>query len=277
MDVKLLSSKLGILNSVSVVRKAQELQRFSNVHFNSSSFGVGEVCKSVLCLELACTSLHVAFDREKAVHLTGMSEKAYTRSLANLQNALGLRANLDVRQLAVQFGCVRLISFVQRLLTSFKQRFIAALPESRRGNADFGRPVFTAVAFYLCSKKHKLKIDKTRLIEICGAPDSEFVNVAISMLDLCFDIVGIENEKKGPKSVKQNRDLLDAITTKRRRGEDDVGSELTFGKDNLEAPSLKKLNKLSKASYEEWKNSVLAAHKLHRTISGDPLDLTIEA
>lgn len=40
---------------------------------------------------------------------------------------------------------------------SFKDRFTAALPASRKTSADFTRPVFTAVAFYLCAKKHKVK------------------------------------------------------------------------------------------------------------------------
>jgi hypothetical protein len=38
----------------------------------------------------------------------------------------------------------------------YKKRFIAALPESRKGHADFGRPVFMAVAFFLCAKKNKV-------------------------------------------------------------------------------------------------------------------------
>lgn len=39
---------------------------------------------------------------------------------------------------------------------SYKDRFLAALPVSRRAGADFNRPVFTAVAFYLCAKRHKV-------------------------------------------------------------------------------------------------------------------------
>ena len=40
MDMKSLQTKLGLSDHVKVVRKAQELVRLSNVHFNSSSFGV---------------------------------------------------------------------------------------------------------------------------------------------------------------------------------------------------------------------------------------------
>ena len=38
----------------------------------------------------------------------------------------------------------------------YRNRFLASLPASRRASADFTRPVFIAVAFYLCAKKHKV-------------------------------------------------------------------------------------------------------------------------
>ncbi|KAK5776839.1 hypothetical protein PVK06_044804 [Gossypium arboreum] len=89
--------------------------------------------------------------------------------------------------------------------SSYKDRFLASLPSSRQASADFTRPVFTAVPFYLCTKKHKLKIDKVRLIEACGTSESEFSCVSTSMKDLCHNVFGISSEKKDPKEVKGNR------------------------------------------------------------------------
>lgn len=42
------------------------------------------------------------------------------------------------------------------VFTSYKDRFLTSLPASRRATADFTRPVFLAVAFYLCAKKQKV-------------------------------------------------------------------------------------------------------------------------
>jgi origin recognition complex subunit 6 len=84
----------------------------------------------------------VIFDRAEAVRMSGMSDKAYIRSFNALQNGLGVkyatlhfcftnsylqvaipdenerfrscRTTLDVRELGIQFGCVRLIPFVQK-------------------------------------------------------------------------------------------------------------------------------------------------------------------
>eukprot|EP01018_Ginkgo_biloba_P039800 Gb_23047 [translate_table: standard] len=264
MDLQGLGRKLGLAENKTAIRKAEELRRLSNVHFDSSTFGVGEVCKSVLCFELATTKLGVPFDRQKAIKLSGMSEKAYTRSLTAMQNALGVRPKLDIRELGIQFGCLRLIGSAQRALSLYKERFVAALPESRRASADFSRPVFTAVAFYLCARRNKLKVDRTKLIEICGTSDSEFSSVATSMNDLCFDFVGIAKEKKDPKSVKGNRELLDALPSKRRHEDDDESescSESVDDEDGLEVPGLKRRKQMPKHAYEEWKASVLTSNE----------------
>ena len=42
----------------------------------------------VICIY---SRLHIPFDRQKGVRVSGMSEKAYVRSLTAMQNALGLR------------------------------------------------------------------------------------------------------------------------------------------------------------------------------------------
>ncbi|XP_010460252.1 PREDICTED: origin of replication complex subunit 6 isoform X1 [Camelina sativa] len=216
MDISDIAKKLGLDNNKLLIRKAAEIRRLCDAQFDSSIIGVGEICKAVICMEIAATRLQILFDRQAAIKLSGMSEKAYSRSFNSLQNVIGIKIKLNVRELAVQFGCVRIIKSVQNVLTSYKERFLASLPASRRANADFTRPVFTAAAFYLCAKKQKLKVDKLRLIEVCGTSESEFSCVSTSMTDLCFDCVGISKEKKDAKDVKGNRDLLDVLPGKRR-------------------------------------------------------------
>ncbi|KAI9075874.1 hypothetical protein K1719_042154 [Acacia pycnantha] len=253
MDMSEIAKKLGLSDSKLAVRKAMELRRLCDVQFDSSVIGVGEVCKAIICLEIAATRMGILFDRLSAIRLSGMSEKAYIRSYNLLHNGLGVKTKLDVRELAIQFGCVRIISYVRDGLKLYKERFLASLPASRRASADFTRPVFIAVSFYLCAKKHKLKVDKLKLIEQCGTSESEFSSVSTSMRDLCHDIFGVAKEKKDPKEVKTNRDLLDALPEKRRT-EDGYSSD--------EGPNLssyKKRKQMEKHDYEKWKSSVLAS------------------
>lgn len=254
MDITDIARKLGLADNKPVVRKASEFRRLSDIKFDSSAIGIGEICKAVICLEIAANKYEVIFDRQSAIRLSGMSEKAYTRSFNSLQNVLDVKNNLDVRELAIQFGCVRIIPFVQKGLKLYKDRFFASLPASRRSSTDFSRPVFMAVAFYLCAKKHKLKADKIKLIELCGTSESEFSSVSNSMKDLCHDVFGVLKEKKDPKEVKGNRELLDAFPEK--RGYEDGG--YTSDEDK-EPSSYKKRKRMEKHAYDEWKSTVVSS------------------
>ncbi|CAN6550547.1 unnamed protein product [Malus baccata var. baccata] len=256
MDLSDIARKLDLSDSKHVIRRAAELRRLCDIQFDSSIIGVGEVCKAVICLEIAATRSGLLFDRKKAIMLSGMSEKAYTRSYNSMQNGLGVKNKLDVRELAIQFGCVRIIPFVQKALSLYKTRFLASLPASRRASADFTRPVFIAVAFYLCAKKHKLKVDKLKLIELCGASETEFSSVSTSMKDLCFDVCGTEKERKDPNDVKGNRELLDVLPEKRKL--EDGGYSSNEGN---EPSSYKRHKKMEKHAYEGWKTSVLTSNK----------------
>ncbi|XP_028230758.1 origin of replication complex subunit 6-like isoform X3 [Glycine soja] len=204
--------------------------------------------------------LSILFDRSSAARLSGMSERAYIRSYNSLHNGLGVKMKLDVRELAIQFGCVRIITLVRDGLKLYKDRFVSSLPASRRASADFTRPVFTAVAFYLCAKKHKLKVDKLKLIELCGTSESEFSSVSATMKDLCHDVFGVAKEKKDPKQVQSNRDLLDVLPSKRKA--EDGGYSSDDGPEQLS--SYKKAKKMEKRDFEKWKSSVLASNEQNK-------------
>lgn len=259
MDISELAKKLSLSDSKHVVRKAAELRRLCDVQFDSSVIGVGEVAKSLICLEIAATRLGVLFDRSSAVRLSGMSERAYIRSYNSFHNGLDIKMKIDVRELAIRFGCVRIIPFVRDGLKLYKDRFLSSLPASRRGSADFTRPVFTAVAFYLCAKKQKLKVDKLKLIELCGTSESEFSSVSTSMKDLCHDVFGVAKEKKDPREVQSNRDLLDVLPSKRKAEEGGYLSD-----DGPELSCYKKAKKLEKRDYEKWKSSVLTSNQQNK-------------
>ncbi|KAL8137675.1 hypothetical protein V2J09_003676 [Rumex salicifolius] len=253
MDLTEMAKSLGVGGNKLLVRKAAELRRLCNLKFNSSVIGVGEICKTVICLEIASDRFDVILDRQTAIRLSGLPEKAYIRSFNSLQSMLDINNKLDVRELGIQFGCVRLIPLVRKGLSMYKERFLASLPATRRSSTDFNRPVFTAVAFYLCAKKNKLKVDKIKLVELCGTSESEFSSVSASMMDLCFDVFGLMKEKKDAKEVKGNRELLDVFPEK-RRCED--GGDLS---DEDNEPSChKKRKQMELHNYEEWKSTVLS-------------------
>ncbi|KAF5939085.1 hypothetical protein HYC85_023344 [Camellia sinensis] len=250
MDITDIANKLGLSDSKHVIRKAAELRRLSDIQFDSSVIGIGEICKAIICLEIAATRFEVMCDRQSAIRLSGMSEKAYIRSFNAMQNGLGVKNKLDIRELGIQFGCIRLIPFVQRGLSLYKDRFLKSLPATRRASADFTRPVFTAVAFYLCAKKHKLKVDKIKLIELCGTSESEFSSLS--------DLV-ISKSMPHLELILQFTlwmvDLLDALPEKRRCEDGGYSSD-----DGKELSCYKKRKCTEKHAYEEWKSNVIESN-----------------
>ncbi|RXH69918.1 hypothetical protein DVH24_007174 [Malus domestica] len=155
------------------------------------------------------------------------------------------------KQCFVLFAALNII--IIPLCFSYKTRFLASLPASRRASAAFTRPMFIAVAFYLCGKKHKLKVDKLKLIELCGASETEFSSVSTSLKDLCFDVCGTEKEKKDPKDVKGNGE---SATLEMKTTECNCLMPL-----NLQPSSYKRHKKIEKHAYEGWKTSVLISYK----------------
>ncbi|XP_050130552.1 origin of replication complex subunit 6-like isoform X3 [Malus sylvestris] len=238
MDLSDIARKLDLYDSKHVIRRAAELRRLCDIQFDSSIFGVGEVCKAVICLDIAATRSGLLFDRKKAITLSGMSEKAYTGCYNSMQNGLG------VKNWQFSLGVFGSFALYRRPCLS-----------SRRASADFTRPVFIAVAFYVCAK-HKLKVDKLKLIELCGASETEFSSVSTSMKDLCFDVCGIEKEKKDPKDVKGNRELLDVLPEKRKLEDGGYSSD-----EGTEPSSYKRHKKIEKRAYEGWRTSVLTSNR----------------
>lgn len=87
----------------------------------------------------------------------------------------------------------------------YRDPLLAALQASYRAIAYCTCPVFTAAEFYLCAKRHKIKVDKLNLIEHCGTSKSEFDRIPTSMKDLCFGQFRNFKEKKDTSKVKWNR------------------------------------------------------------------------
>uniref|UniRef100_A0A061SE02 Origin recognition complex subunit 6 n=1 Tax=Tetraselmis sp. GSL018 TaxID=582737 RepID=A0A061SE02_9CHLO len=190
--------------------KAKELDRRISVKI-SQGLGEGEVCRPVVCLELAAKTLNIFLKPEPCFSAaSGAPEKLYRRTLLLVQKLLGIRQRVTARELVEQFQCVRLEAAVQRTVDAFKERYRKALGEGDRGAADFGRPVFVVAAFYLVAKKHKVpRVDRPDLLRLAVADEAEFSKTVNSIMDLCYDFVGVSRSKRAAEDVKQNRELLD--------------------------------------------------------------------
>ncbi|KAL3638523.1 Origin of replication complex subunit 6 [Castilleja foliolosa] len=80
------------------------------------------------------------------------------------------------------------------------------------------------------------------------------------MMDLCFDVLGISKEKKDPKKIKGNRELLDALPEKMRLEDDSYSSG-----DEDEHSAYKKRKQTEKQDHDEWKIAVMKSNNLSKT------------
>ncbi|XP_047659632.1 origin recognition complex subunit 6-like [Tachysurus fulvidraco] len=64
---------------------------------------------AVTCLELAATAMKCPIGKEYVVKLSGLNKKAYQSSLKAMECMLGLQSGLELRDLAVQYGCMEAV------------------------------------------------------------------------------------------------------------------------------------------------------------------------
>ncbi|KAH7839016.1 hypothetical protein Vadar_033790 [Vaccinium darrowii] len=83
----------------------------------------------------------------------GLSESKHViRKAAKLHRLCDFQ--FDCSAIGIGETCMAVIC-LEIAATRYKDQFLKSLPATRRASADFTRPVFTAVAFYLCAKKHR--------------------------------------------------------------------------------------------------------------------------
>ncbi|KAG1667552.1 hypothetical protein FOA52_014632 [Chlamydomonas sp. UWO 241] len=226
MDLSRIARQLGI-DDRAVLSKAREFVALASARV-PGGLGQGEMCKAAVCLELANNIIGTSskdLTRERFVKMGCCSTKVYTNTFTVLQQALGAQRKVDLQHLVVKFGCAAVRLSVTRVLTLYKERFVAALREADRRAADFGRPVFLAVAFVLVARKNKIKVDQRALLEDMSVPREDFLNVSASMYELCFDVVGVEKTKKKAEGRKTNTAVMDNHRKVEESASDDGGED----------------------------------------------------
>uniref|UniRef100_A0A7S0RNG9 Origin recognition complex subunit 6 n=1 Tax=Pyramimonas obovata TaxID=1411642 RepID=A0A7S0RNG9_9CHLO len=193
MNVITIVKRLGI-KEPKVAERATELLRKADT--KGSLRGQAQVCGPAICVEIATSMLKVQVDRSQIMRFSGVTEKEYTNMLRFLRNSLGIKAVVDIRAMAVQFGCARIVDTIARVLKTYKEATIAGLPSERQIHADLSAPVYAAVAVYLTAKKHKAKIDRPKVLVAAAVTEEEFKTVCESMYEACFHIIGIGQRQK---------------------------------------------------------------------------------
>lgn len=267
MDATNLQLRLKVDNR-GVVPKAQELLRMSAGKCPMGTLKQGELARPAICFELACNMLSADVSHSAIVLHSGVKEAAYNKALGILSRLLGLRSKVTAKDLCVQFGCVRLEQATQQTLITYKERYLKGLTPSEQGSADFSRPSFVAVAFFLTAKKAKVRVDKSALLGRLNMAAADFNHVSTSMEQLCFDTLGTATKKRKASSVKTNRELLDKQQGFDETGGDSSADDGSDGGGAVHRSEAQITKKQNRKEYESWKQEVIkSSSKADQTTS----------
>ncbi|XP_071782255.1 origin recognition complex subunit 6 [Centroberyx gerrardi] len=238
-----LAAKMGV-TSARIIRQAQEYVRLSAVRCTALG-NITATGKTVICLELAATSMKQPLDKEYVIKLSGLNKKQYQSSLKAMECLLGLESRLGLRELAVQYGCMEAVKVAAQIL----ERYEESLPAAQQHDLDLSKPLFTTAALHSACKCLKIKVDK-KLAASSGAKKS------------IFDRLVVQLQKLGQAICKEASPLQEAAKTAKKRQKTLIESIEQVDEEDCSPSSVKQQRgdeeeKATAQDYEEWKRKIL--------------------
>ncbi|XP_013007403.1 origin recognition complex subunit 6 isoform X2 [Cavia porcellus] len=234
--IERLAIRLGLANP-SVLRKAEEYLRLSQVKCTGLSAHTTETSNAIMCLDLAAACMECPLDRAYLIKLSGLNKKMYQSCLKSFECLLDMNSNIGIKDLAVQFSCTEAVNLASKILQSYE----SSLLQTQQVDLDLSRPLFTTAALLSACKMLKLKVDKNKMVAMAG------VKKAI------FDRLCKQLEKTG-QQIDKPRDLASPPRKKKKT----VVKSLAMERKKVEEiPHKPQKDEDVTQDYEEWKRKIL--------------------
>jgi len=259
MEVEVIAQKLLLKhrsNYVKIVDKSRELIRMSA--YKMPVLGQGEICRNVVCVELACEVLKEEFNQRNAIQISAAPRKIYIQTLDLLRGSLGIRSKITFKELGVQFGCIFLISTCEKILQHLKTSLELALNPIQRSYIDFDKPAFVAAVFYSCCKRAQVRVDRNLLIDISKTNLGDFQSVQKLIFDHCEEMfTKLETEMKSSRKTEEQKEKEDQeqVIIQDKLIELRLTDGICAMLPSAVATTSTKTKKVM--DYEKWKNDIL--------------------
>ncbi|XP_046387030.1 origin recognition complex subunit 6 [Ischnura elegans] len=240
-----LSVKLGVTNSI--LRKGSEISRLLQLKISTNSRVLqqfNDSCRHILCLDLAASSLGVAFDRETAIALSGMKKRLYLNGYHMFEKMLGLEQKISVKTVCIQLGCSEVIELAESLLNRYVEEHSRG--SNRNKPLDLQHPMYAAFAVYCACRHKKVKVSKKVLVEMSRIKGTSFDKVTSEMSSL---LAGMETAKAAKK--RRATTLMDLVQ------ENLKDSESRKAKGSPSENQEEQDNAINSSDYETWKRRML--------------------
>ncbi|RUS80675.1 hypothetical protein EGW08_011579 [Elysia chlorotica] len=234
--------RLGI--KTSCISKAMEYHELLQAHTTSlSALRLQGSCKLVICLDLAARNSGITPTMSDVVRLSGMSKKSYTAAYKVVAALLGAEERSSLRELAVQFGCPRVVPQAAYIL----QRYT----KDQCCDIDFGSPMFLCASLLVAARDEKVKIDSNKLRESSGTKKATFDRLVGELQKYAM---GSKSSDKKKSSTRKRAGLMDAIDAQIQE-DDKAAKRAKHDEENEDVREDEKNGE--KADYEEWKKKIL--------------------
>lgn len=140
-----------------------------------------------------------------------------------LQKTLNVRGRASVRDLCLQFGCMKIEAPTRSALATFKERFLQQLPPADREKADLSDQRYLAAVFFLVGRKHRVKVARDRLLSGLGLTTKEFNQSVEAVGEMLPDLMGASPGDK--KSSGQKRKEKGEEQQKSNATQEDIEEE----------------------------------------------------
>lgn len=219
------------------MKKAAELQRLMDVR--GCAMALTSVAKPVICLEIAAFGLNIPVDKNVAIRLSGMTKKAYIHAFKTIECVLGKQKELTIKDLAVQFGCMEASNLAHQIYLRYKEAFVKDVE-------DISHPIFVATALFTACKHQKIKVDKTKLLNLLATKRSTFDSLHKKMEKVIPTLESAVNNKRTSKRSYGFLDKVNEIV-------EDQSHSSKLSKTDEEATDREDRDK----EYEEWKQKII--------------------
>ncbi|KAI0238137.1 Origin of replication complex subunit 6 [Lamellibrachia satsuma] len=244
MERHILSSaaqKFGIDSEPKILRKAEELMRLLDLRLGCSSLdtlSLSGACKAVLCLELAADGYGQPISKSDAVKASGMNKKMYQSAMQAARCLLDLQSQVTIPDLTVQLGCPA----VRPLALQVLNRYQSDRQNENCATTVFSQVLFNTVAVYAACRKHHIKCNKTKMVEIAGSTSAVFNSLLVQM-EKCAETIMSEGKEQKSQKTQCFMDEIEAL-------EEDISNEGNVG-------NMLSCGELPTEPYKDWRERIL--------------------
>ncbi|KAG9302120.1 hypothetical protein G9A89_020554 [Geosiphon pyriformis] len=155
-------------------------------------------CKLLICIQLACESLGISYNRKNLLNLSQITPSKYNATLDAVKSFFKL-GSLTFEALGVQFGCQMVVEHAEVMFEFFQTEWVKSLSAGQREKVDWNKNVHKMAVFWCCCKALGIRISKDELLACQNSCSNSDLNTHIKFVESnCKSLIeDLRSQNKG--------------------------------------------------------------------------------